>query len=101
MNKLGDNEEIEIEAKQVLNWLEVAFDKVSAHVSQSKLTGSESKFANLNIRLRLFKELLETNEVDVDEEGDNEPAAHLLAHLIDVLDNSEVEAHYVGIRWTR
>ena len=88
VNKLGDNEEIEIEAKQVLNWLEVAFDKVSAHVSQSKLTGSEGKFANpdKNIRLRLFKELLETNEVDVDEEGDNEPAAHLLAHLIDVLD---------------
>ena len=29
VNKLGDSEEIEIEAKQVLSWLDVAFDKVS------------------------------------------------------------------------
>ena len=45
-------------------------------------------FANpdKNIRLKLFKELLETNEVDVDEDGDNEPSAHLLAQQIDVLD---------------
>ena len=88
ISELGNEDEIKVEANRVLNWLEVAFDKVSAHVSQSKLTGETIQFANPDkkIRLKLFKELLETNEVDVDEEGDNEPAAHLLAHLIDVLD---------------
>ena len=39
---------------------EEAFDKVSAHVSQSRLTGDILMFANpdKNIRLKLFKELL-------------------------------------------
>ena len=33
----------------------------------------------------MFKHLLETNEVEIDDDGDNEPSAHLLAHLINVL----------------
>ena len=53
-----------------------------------------------NIRLKLFKELLETNEVDVDEDGDNEPSAHLLAHQIDVLGRLAMELPF-GFRWTR
>ena len=88
VSKLANDDEMEIEAKQVLEWLEIALDEVSAHVSQSKLTGSDAQFANpeKKIRLKLFKELLETNEVDIDDDGDNEPSAHLLAQLIDVLD---------------
>ena len=87
VSELAGEKEMEIQAKDVLSWLEEAFDKVSAHVSQSRLTGDGLMFANpdKNIRLKLFKELLETNEVDVDEDGDNEPSAHLLAHQIDVL----------------
>ena len=85
---LSRDDEMEIQAIEVLNWLDEAFDKVSAHVSQSTLTGSDnvSLVPKKNIRLKVFKELLETNEVDVDEDGDNEPSAHLLAQQIDVLD---------------
>ena len=88
VSELAGDKEMQIKAKDVLSWLEEAFDKVSAHVSQSRLTGDGLMFANpdKNIRLKLFKELLETNEVDVDEDGDNEPSAHLLAQQIDVLD---------------
>ena len=88
ISELAGEKEMQIQAKDVLSWLEEAFDKVSAHVSQSRLTGNGLMFANPDkkIRLRLFKELLETNEVDVDEEGDNEPSAHLLSQQIDVLE---------------
>ncbi|MFL2982561.1 MAG: ATP-dependent DNA helicase [Candidatus Poseidoniaceae archaeon] len=88
VGELSRDDEMEIQAIEVLNWLDEAFDKVSAHVSQSTLTGSDnvSLVPKKNIRLKVFKELLETNEVDVDEDGDNEPSAHLLAQQIDVLD---------------
>lgn len=88
VGELSRDDEMEIQAIEVLNWLNEAFDKVSAHVSQSTLTGSDnvSLVPKKNIRLKVFKELLETNEVDVDEDGDNEPSAHLLAQQIDVLE---------------
>ena len=88
VSELQNDNEMQIQAQDVLSWLEEAFDKVSTHVSQSTLTGQDAVFANpeKKIRLKLFKELLETNEVEIDEDGDNEPSAHLLAHQIDVLD---------------
>ena len=88
VSELENDNEMQIQAQDVLSWLEEAFDKVSTHVSQSTLTGQDTVFANpeKKIRLKLFRELLETNEVEIDEDGDNEPSAHLLAHQIDVLD---------------
>ena len=84
---LGDDSEMRIESNKVLGWLEEAFDKVAAEVSQKTLTGQEGidHTPDKQNRLTAFKSQLETNEVDVDEGGDNEPSAHLLAHLLNVL----------------
>ena len=88
LSSLGKENEISVPAKRVLSWLEEAFDAVDAIASQSTLTGEENAYTAPDkiSRLKMFKHLLETNEVEVDENGDNEPSAHLLAHLIDVLD---------------
>ena len=88
ISELETDKEMQVEPDVVLSWLDEAFDKVSAHVNQTTLTGQDAAFANpeSKVRLKLFKELLETNEVEIDEEGDNEPSAHLLAHQLDVLD---------------
>ncbi len=87
LSSLGDGNEVRIDATVALNWLEEAFDKVAAEISQSTLTGEASitPIPDKKNRLQAFKSQLETNEVEVDEEGENEPSAHLLAHLIDVL----------------
>lgn len=87
LSSLGDGNEVRIDATVALNWLEEAFDKVAAEISQSTLTGEASitSIPDKKNRLQAFKSQLETNEVEVDEEGENEPSAHLLAHLIDVL----------------
>lgn len=87
ISKLNDKKEIRVDADEALGWLDEAFDKVAAEISQSTLTGENSQITipDRNNRLQAFKSQLETNEVEVDEEGENEPSAHLLAHLIDVL----------------
>ena len=46
VSELAGDKEMQIKAKDVLSWLEEAFDKVSAHVSQSRLTGDGLMFAN-------------------------------------------------------
>ena len=86
--ELDSNNEMLIQASDVLSWLNESFDAVAAIANQSTLTGEANTFANPDtiIRLKMFKQLLETNEVEIDEDGDNEPSAHLLSHLIDVLD---------------
>lgn len=88
VGELSAEKEMEIQATEVLSWLDESFDKVSAEVSQATLTGGEMicTVPDKKIRLKVFRELLETNEVEVDEDGDNEPSAHLLAQQIDVLD---------------
>ena len=88
LSELNADKEMLIQANDVLDWLNEAFDAVSAVANQSTLTGEKNTFTNPDklSRLKMFKHLLETNEVDVDEDGDNEPSAHLLAHLLDVLD---------------
>ena len=88
LSEIDSNGEMLIVANDVLNWLNEAFDAVSAIANQSTLTGAESNFSNPDtiVRLKMFKQILESNEVEIDEDGDNEPSAHLLAHLIDVLD---------------
>ena len=79
--------EINIETSRVMSWIDESFDAVAAFASQSTLTDGGPAFTipDKSSRLDMFKFLLETNEVEIDEEGDNEPSAHLLAHLIDVL----------------
>ncbi|NCF96772.1 MAG: DEAD/DEAH box helicase family protein [Euryarchaeota archaeon] len=88
ISQIDSNDEMLIKADDVLSWLNEAFDAVAAIVNQSTLTGTNSAFANPDtiVRLKMFKQILESNEVEIDEDGDNEPSAHLLAHLIDVLD---------------
>jgi len=87
LSELENSDEMIIQADSVLSWLNEAFDAVSAIANQSTLTGNEPALItpDKNVRVKMFKHLLETNEVDIDEDGDNEPSAHLLAHLIDVL----------------
>ncbi|MFL2969135.1 MAG: ATP-dependent DNA helicase [Candidatus Poseidoniaceae archaeon] len=87
VSELKDSDEMLIEAEDVLSWLNESFDAVKAVANQATLTGGENSLVtpDKKIRIQMFKHLLETNEVDIDEDGDNEPSAHLLAHLIDVL----------------
>lgn len=87
IKEMKNEKEIRIEAKRVLGMLEEAFDATAAFASQSTLTDGDSAFIipDSNSRLSMFKWQLESNEVDIDEGGDNEPSAHLLAHLLDVL----------------
>ena len=87
VSELDDKNETRINASDALSWLDEAFDKVAAQISQSTLTGEQTtdRIPDKRNRLQAFKSQLETNEVEVDEDGENEPSAHLLAHLIDVL----------------
>ena len=87
LSELKDEKEMRIEAENVLAWLDEAFDKVNATANQATLNGNDvtAITPDKNTRLQMFKHLLETNEVEIDDDGDNEPSAHLLAHLINVL----------------
>ena len=87
IDKIGDQNEIRIEAKIVIDWLNESFDAVAAVANQETLTGELATITTPKraVRLDKFKQLLLDNEVEIDEEGDNEQSAHLLAKLIDVL----------------
>ena len=70
ISQIDSNNEMLIKADDVLSWLNEAFDKVAAIVNQSTLTGTNSAFANPDtiVRLKMFKQILESNEVEIDEE---------------------------------
>ncbi|CAI8173072.1 MAG: Uncharacterised protein [Methanobacteriota archaeon] len=87
IKKMGNNSEIRTDAKFVKSMFVRAFDAVAAIASQSTLDNKKKTFAvpDKNTRFPMLKSLLATNEVEVDENGDNEPSAHLLAHLVDLL----------------
>ena len=82
----SSDDEMLIESTEVLSWIEKAFVKVEDLSRQSTLTNEKTKFIpNNKSRLSDFSRLLESNEVELDEDGNNEQSAHLLSHLIDVL----------------
>ncbi|MDP6869441.1 MAG: ATP-dependent DNA helicase [Candidatus Poseidoniaceae archaeon] len=87
LGELVDSNELKVDAKDIISWVDEAFDAVAAIVNQSTLTGEGPPFTppHKDERWYLMKTLLASNEVDVDENGENEPSAHLLADLFDVI----------------
>ncbi|MBG45581.1 MAG: hypothetical protein CMB76_03580 [Euryarchaeota archaeon] len=82
----SDDEEMLVSSNEVLKWIDEAFDKVEDLAKQSTLIKGNDNFIPSNkIRLEELRKLLESNEVELDEEGNNEQFTHLLAHLIDVI----------------
>ncbi len=82
----SDDEEILIESSEVLEWINKAFDKVENLSKQTTLTKENEQFIpSKKNRLGEWAILLASNEVEIDEEGNNEQSSHLLAHLINVL----------------
>ena len=78
--------EVQLDSKDVLDWINRAFEEVELLSKQTTLTSENSKYLpSEKTRLVDWANLLSSNEVEVDEEGNNEQSAHLLAHLIDVL----------------
>ncbi len=82
----SDANEISVDSKQVFEWMNEAFDKVEDASKQTTLIQENDLFIpQQKHRLSEWSILLSSNEVEVDEEGNNEQSSHLLAHLIDVL----------------
>ena len=82
----SDDEEMLVGPSDVLSWLDKAFDEVEDIGKQSTLTAENTNFIpGKKIRLEELRRLLESNEVELDEDGNNEQFTHLLAHLIDVI----------------
>ncbi len=81
-----DDNEISVSSQQILAWMDEAFDKVEEASKQTTLMeGSEIFAPKQNHRLREWSILLSSNEVEIDEDGNNEQSCHMLSHLIDVL----------------
>ena len=82
----SDDNEISVSSQQILAWMDEAFDKVEEASKQTTLMeGSEIFAPKQNHRLREWSILLSSNEVEIDEDGNNEQSCHMLSHLIDVL----------------
>ena len=82
----SDDNEISVSSQQILAWMDEAFDKVEEASKQTTLMeGSEIFAPKQNQRLREWSILLSSNEVEIDEDGNNEQSCHMLSHLIDVL----------------
>jgi len=89
LDEMGKEKELAITTSRIFTLLDTCFDSVAATVTQATLTGETSARINpdKDKRLGLFKELLATNETELNKDGDEvtEPDAHKLAHLIDSL----------------
>ena len=82
----SDDEEMLVSSGDVLSWLDMAFNTVDDLAKQSTLIKENDNFIpGEKTRLGELRRLLESNEVELDEEGNNEQFTHLLAHLIDVI----------------
>ncbi len=82
----SDDNEISVSSQQILAWMDEAFDKVEEASKQTTLMERSEIFVpKQNQRLREWSILLSSNEVEIDEDGNNEQSCHMLSHLIDVL----------------